>query len=242
MIAGATEPTQRDDRRRAQHLQSGRRPLGREIVCGVYPPGALLPNLSEMCARFPVSRTALREAYSLLSAKALIVARPKIGTRVRPQVGMEPVDLDVLAWHLSRRRTSTFVADLFVLRQMVEPAAAAPAAASLRRTIDRIADAYAAHGRFKDGSRRPDRGRSRFPHGHFRAPGNPFSPRSAASSTPRSNPPSGYSWEARRASRMTGFSSRRGIFEAIRDGKGGPRKVRACRSCSATRSGTCGNI
>ena len=58
--------------------------LGREIVAGVYPPGSLLPNATETCARSSVSRTALREAYSRLSAKALIIARPKIGTRVRP--------------------------------------------------------------------------------------------------------------------------------------------------------------
>src|SRR6516225_10595165 len=60
--------------------------LGRDIVGGVYPPGSLLPNAIDMCARFSVSRTALRESYSVLTAKAMIVARPKIGTRVRPKV------------------------------------------------------------------------------------------------------------------------------------------------------------
>ena len=43
--------------------------LGREIVSGIYPPGSLLPNAAEMCARFSVSRTVLREAYSVLTPR-----------------------------------------------------------------------------------------------------------------------------------------------------------------------------
>ena len=127
--------------------------LGREIVRGLHPPGSQLPNAAEMCARFKVSRTALREAYSLLSAKALIAARPKTGTRVRPRQEWNLFDPDVLAWHLQSEPTGAFIADLFVLRQMVEPAAAALAAQSRARpTIERIAEAYARMERFKDGS------------------------------------------------------------------------------------------
>jgi len=74
--------------------------LGREIVAGVYPPGSLLPNVPEVCERFGVSRTVLREAYNLLAGKALIAARPKVGTRVRPRSEWQIFDPDVLAWHL----------------------------------------------------------------------------------------------------------------------------------------------
>jgi DNA-binding FadR family transcriptional regulator len=127
--------------------------LGREIVRGVHLPGAQLPNAQEMCARFQVSRTALREAYSLLSAKALIVARPKIGTRVRPREEWNLFDPDVLAWHIQSEPTAAFISDLFVLRQMVEPAAAALAAQSnAKATIERIAAAFARMERFKDGA------------------------------------------------------------------------------------------
>jgi len=127
--------------------------LGQEIVAGVYPPGTLLPNAAEMCARFSVSRTALREAYSILSAKALIVARPKIGTRVRPKSDWNLLDSEVLAWHLQETPNKQFVDDLFVLRQMVEPAAAA-LAASLRlpATVERIAEAYVRMDKFKNGA------------------------------------------------------------------------------------------
>ena len=127
--------------------------LGREIVGGLYLPGSLLPNAAAMCARFSVSRTALREAYSVLTAKAMIVARPKIGTRVRPKTDWNMLDPEVLSWHLQSTPTESFVAELFVLRQMVEPEATALAArAHSRATIDRIADAYRRMEQFKDGA------------------------------------------------------------------------------------------
>ena len=127
--------------------------LGREIVRGVHPPGAQLPNAEDMCARFQVSRTALREAYSLLSAKALISARPKRGTRVRPREEWNLFDPEVLAWHMQSEPTAAFIGDLFVLRQMVEPAAAALAAKSKSKaTVDLIASAFARMERFKDGA------------------------------------------------------------------------------------------
>ena len=109
--------------------------LGREIVGGVYPPGSLLPNAADMCAMFKVSRTALREAYSVLTAKALIVARPKIGTRVRPKADWNMLDPEVLSWHLQSTPSEGFVAELFALRQMIEPAAAAMAAAAPSRLV-----------------------------------------------------------------------------------------------------------
>jgi GntR family transcriptional regulator, galactonate operon transcriptional repressor len=127
--------------------------LGQEIVAGVYPPGSLLPNAAEMCARFSVSRTALREAYSMLSAKSLILARPKIGTRVRQKADWTVLDPEVLAWHLQAAPTEQFVGELFALREMVEPKAAALAASSSSgATIERIADAYHRMERFKNGA------------------------------------------------------------------------------------------
>ena len=126
--------------------------LGQEIVAGVYPAGSLLPNAQDMCARFSVSRTALREAYSILSAKALILARPKIGTRVRPKSEWNLLDPEVLAWHLAATPSEHLVDELFALRQMVEPPAAALAAgAPSRNTVQAIADAYERMERFKNG-------------------------------------------------------------------------------------------
>src|SRR5947209_12220718 len=127
--------------------------LGHDIIAGVYPPGDLLPNAVDMCRRFAVSRTALREAYSILNAKALIVARPKIGTRVRPQAEWNLLDPEVLAWHLRAAPHESLVDDLFVLRQMVEPAAAAFAASSASRAnVQSIGEAYDRMDRYKNGA------------------------------------------------------------------------------------------
>jgi len=148
---------------RAAHETEGRMPsrrsdaqlaarLGRDIVTGVFPPGSLLPSAAEMGERFSTSRTALREAYSKLSGKGLIVARPRIGTRVRLKADWNLLDPEVLAWHLSTAPEGHFVDELFVLRQAIEPVAAEIAATS--RTADslaRVADAFCRMERFRNG-------------------------------------------------------------------------------------------
>jgi DNA-binding FadR family transcriptional regulator len=127
--------------------------LGRDIVTGVFPPGSLLPSAAEMGERFSTSRTALREAYSKLSGKGLIVARPRIGTRVRLKSDWNLLDPEVLAWHLSAEPEEDFAAELFALRRAIEPVAAEIAATS--RTQDglaRIGDALGRMERFRNGA------------------------------------------------------------------------------------------
>ena len=152
-VVGRSGRQERDDPAFERNIYSqlaGR--LGQEIVAGVYPAGSLLPSAQDMCARFSVSRTALREAYSILNAKALILARPKIGTRVRPKSEWNLLDPEVLAWHLAATPSEHLVDELFTLRKMVEPPAAALAAATpLRDTVQTIADAYGRMERFKNG-------------------------------------------------------------------------------------------
>ncbi len=127
--------------------------LGREIVGGIYPPGSLLPGESEMLGRFSVSRTALREAYRVLAAKGMILSRSKVGTRIRPKSDWNMLDPEVLAWHMQTVPTEDLIADLYVLRQMVEPAAAELAATgNAPAALQRIAEAYADMERFKDGA------------------------------------------------------------------------------------------
>ena len=168
---------------RAQHLQlSWPAGSGSEIVGGVYPPGSLLPNAADMCARFSVSRTALREAYSMLSAKALIVARPKIGTRVRPKSDWNLLDPEVLAWHLagdaeaSISSTTCSCCDRWSSRR--------PRRSRRRHaspdTLERIADAYGRMERFKNGAATSSAPISTFTWRSSRRRATIFSPRSAA--------------------------------------------------------------
>jgi DNA-binding FadR family transcriptional regulator len=117
--------------------------LGRDIVAGRCAPGSLLPNAVEMCAKFSISRTTLREAYSILIAKGLIEARPKTGTRVRSTTEWNALDPEVLAWRFEAAPSRVWLEELLALRQMVEPAAAAQAAsAASPAAFDRIAEAY----------------------------------------------------------------------------------------------------
>jgi len=193
--------------------------LGREIVGGIYPPGSLLPNASDMCARFSVSRTALREAYSVLAAKAMIVARPKIGTRVRAMADWNMLDPEVLSWHLQTTPTENFVAELFVLRQMVEPEAAALAAkARSPATVERIADAYRRMERFKDGAGDLIGADLDFHMGILEATGNHFL--TALGGLIRTSLECTFelSWEGASKIQDDRLHQHRRIFEAIRDG------------------------
>src|SRR5690625_6694951 len=56
--------------------------LGRAIVCGEYDRNESLPTEAELCTQFGVSRSAVREAVKMLSAKGLISSRPRQGIRI----------------------------------------------------------------------------------------------------------------------------------------------------------------
>jgi DNA-binding FadR family transcriptional regulator len=98
------------------------------VLRGELPAGSVLPNEEALSAQLAVSRTALREAIKVLAAKGLIASRPKTGTRVRPRADWNFLDPDVLAWRLSTGDIDGYVKELFELRRVIEPAAAALAA------------------------------------------------------------------------------------------------------------------
>lgn len=102
--------------------------IGRDIVSGKFEPDTRLPDEATMLKRYSVSRTALREAYSKLAAKGMIAARPKVGTSVRPHAFWNMLDAEVLGWHLQTKPAGDIARDLYRLRRMVEPSAAALAA------------------------------------------------------------------------------------------------------------------
>lgn len=127
--------------------------IGERIVGGRYAPGTSLPTEAALCAEFAISRPALREAYRLLAAKGMIASRRKIGTQVCPRSAWTMMDASVLSWHLRAAPTDGFVAGLFEVRTIVEPAAAALAAERRpAEMVDRIAVALADMIRFQDGS------------------------------------------------------------------------------------------
>jgi DNA-binding FadR family transcriptional regulator len=105
------------------------RDLGVAIVSGRYKPGDLLDGEIEASDTLRVSRSAYREAVRILSAKGLVESRPKVGTRVSAQEHWHLLDPDVLAWIFEFEPDEKLMTNLFELRKIVEPEAAALAAA-----------------------------------------------------------------------------------------------------------------
>jgi DNA-binding FadR family transcriptional regulator len=128
--------------------------LGRGIVAGKIPEGSLLPGDAELSARFGVSRTVLREAMKTLSAKRLIEAKAKVGTRVLPRETWNFFDSDVLGWRFEAGLDFDFIEHLAEIRLALEPAAAA--AAAVRATSDDIVALYANAARFDDLKHTPE--------------------------------------------------------------------------------------
>lgn len=120
------------------------RDIGVRIVGGALPPGTVFGGEIEASEALGISRTAYREAIRILAAKGLIESRPKAGTRVTPRESWNLLDPDVLAWTFEGEPSADFIGDLFELRAVIEPAAAAFAAR--RRTDTDLASMRAALG------------------------------------------------------------------------------------------------
>jgi DNA-binding FadR family transcriptional regulator len=110
--------------------------LGRQILSGTVPPGALLPAQPGLS----VSRTVLREAIKVLAAKGLVESRPRTGTRVRPRYAWNLLDPDVLAWQRDVVPPAAFLRKLTEVRLIVEPSACELAAQRARATELRAID------------------------------------------------------------------------------------------------------
>jgi len=102
--------------------------LGAAILSGRFKSGTTLPGEVEFSEALDVSRTAYREAVQVLAGKGLVESRPKAGTRVLPRQRWNLLDPEVLAWAFTGEPDINFVRQLFELRTIVEPAAAALAA------------------------------------------------------------------------------------------------------------------
>jgi DNA-binding FadR family transcriptional regulator len=113
-----------------------------DIINGRLVESALLPREESAGEAFGVSRSAYREAIRTLAAKGMVSALPKVGTKVAPRAAWHTLDPDILAWRFEVAPSDAFIRNLFELRKIVEPSAAALAA--LRRNeqeLSKLADA-----------------------------------------------------------------------------------------------------
>lgn len=110
--------------------------LGVSIVSGRLKPGTVLDGEVEASGRRKVSRSAYREAIRLLTAKGLVKSRQKAGTRVTERHEWHLLDPDVLNWMFVQEPPRELLVNLFELRKLMEPEAAALAAE--RRTLEQL--------------------------------------------------------------------------------------------------------
>lgn len=104
--------------------------LGVAIVTGRYSENNPFPVEAELCKHYAVSRSILREAVKMLTAKGLLGARPRHGTWVQPEDSWNLLDPDVLRWMLERKLSFSLLIELNQIRLAVEPIAAGLAALS----------------------------------------------------------------------------------------------------------------
>jgi len=130
VVAEEATPARRAPRGTGRRLHGAiAHKLGVAILSGEYAPGDTLSGEVVFSEALGVSRSAYREAVQVLSAKGLVESRPKAGTRVLPRNRWNVLDPDVLGWAFAGEPDIGFIRGLFELRGIVEPAAAALAAA-----------------------------------------------------------------------------------------------------------------
>lgn len=121
---------------RLHHIVAHR--LATQIIGGALPVGHVFAAEVDHADTLGISRSVLREAFRILTAKGLVSSRPKAGTKVNERHQWSMLDPDVVAWQLQSEPSEQFLRDLFELRMMVEPQAAKMAAA--RRRDDQLID------------------------------------------------------------------------------------------------------
>lgn len=101
--------------------------LGQSIVMGAYD-GKPFPTEADLCTQFSASRTVAREAVKMLTAKGLLSARPRQGTKVEPMSRWNLLDPDVTRWMMARPFSNLFYREFTEVRLAIEPIAASLAA------------------------------------------------------------------------------------------------------------------
>ncbi|HHW9381245.1 TPA: FadR/GntR family transcriptional regulator [Salmonella enterica] len=97
--------------------------LAQRILKGDYAPGTILPGEIELGEQYGVSRTAVREAVKTLTAKGMVLPRPRIGTRVMPQGNWNFLDQELLTWWMTEENFHQVVDHFLVMRISLEPQA-----------------------------------------------------------------------------------------------------------------------
>lgn len=102
--------------------------LGLAIVQGHFLHNEPFMTEAQLEKQYQISRSVIREAVKMLTAKGLITSRPRQGIRVQPAAEWNVFDSDVLQW-MSQGQVSPALQQEFVeFRRAIEPEAATLAA------------------------------------------------------------------------------------------------------------------
>ncbi|MCV3767808.1 FadR/GntR family transcriptional regulator [Rhizobium sp. TRM95796] len=112
--------------------------IARDICSEIYPEGTFLPRENDLCERYGVSRTVIREAIKALESLRLVRSRSKVGTVVCPKTEWNILDPRVLDWIGPEIFESDLLSCILEARRAIEPAAADMAAA--RASMQDIAE------------------------------------------------------------------------------------------------------
>lgn len=97
--------------------------LGTAIAVGeLLPSEQIVPE--ELAVRHGVSRTVIRECLKVLETKGMVLARQRVGTRIRPREEWNLLDPDVIRWRSSGPDSSRQIEELLAIRGAIEPLAA----------------------------------------------------------------------------------------------------------------------
>lgn len=91
-----------------------------EILAGDLAAGAFVPPEPQLCARFGVSRTVVREAMARLQKTGLVRIRQGSGTVVLAPSQWHEFDPDLVQIRASTRQIADLMPDLLVIRRMIE--------------------------------------------------------------------------------------------------------------------------
>lgn len=137
--------------------QPGRRPrvqknvtrtIATDICADIFPVGTYLPTENELCDRYGVSRTVIRESLKILESKGLVRGRSRVGTIVCSKDEWNILDQQVLEWIGPRIFEFDLLTCILEARRAIEPFAAEFAAE--RATVQEIADIERAWQQMRD--------------------------------------------------------------------------------------------
>jgi DNA-binding FadR family transcriptional regulator len=134
--------------RRPRVQKNVTRAIASDICADVFPVGGFLPTENELCLRYGVSRTVIRESLKILESKGLVRGRSRVGTVVCTKEEWNILDQQVLEWIGPRIFELDLLKCVLDARRAIEPFAAEFAAE--RATVQEVAEIERAWEQMRD--------------------------------------------------------------------------------------------